>query len=461
MMRKLYWKIFVSFWLTSSIIVISTIWATGLVTRQATIPIRERLILHNYAYAAVSTYEFGKTESLKKWRDNIANTKGLDFYLISPNKIINSPELTPTLVKKIQKQYHDGELEDGLIRNGNFYVSHEILTLQGEPYRLIFIKSSPITITTEIVVPWAVVFSEMLFAIIFCGIICYFLSRYLTMPIAKLCEASRKIACGDLDTRLPNTLLNRQDEIGELSSEFNHMAERLDQLIKVKERLLQDISHELRSPLARLQIAIAICQNKAPEAWAPDFERMINDVEHLDSLIGEILSLAKLQTPNQIINKVDTDLKPMIENIISNATFEYQDKNVQVNVEAPQTSTKIQAEWKLIYRAIDNIVRNALNYTFKDTILTIKLEPQDEAVYLEISDQGPGVPEEDLHAIFNAFYRVDGSGKTTKSGGGYGIGLAMTKKIIDLHHGTITAMNVSPTGLCFKIQLPKLCIKKH
>ncbi len=450
MMRKLYWKIFLSFWLSSSLIIISTTWLTGAVHRQSSIPLREKIILNNYAHGAVATYESGKTKALNHYIEQIYSHKKFQLFLISPIKKILPFDSMPKFIKKIQRKYQLGELTGGLIKNKNYLVSSEIMTLKGNLYRLIAITKTPIS--HQILVPWFEVLNEMLFAIFLSGGICYFLSHYLTKPIADLRKAAKKISCGQLETRLSKDLLKRKDEIGCLSQEFNNMAQRIDLLISTKERLLQDISHELRSPLARLQIAVALCQTKVSKDGQQDIERMELEITRLDQLIGKILSLAKLQDPYKKLYLKPTNLIEIIDILIHDANYEYKDKNINI-IFNHSKSCVVNVDELLIHSALENILRNALRYTPEKSQLTISLNSANGMITYEVCDQGEGVPKLDLESIFKPFYRVDSARPT--STGGYGIGLALTKKAIELHKGTIVAKNIKPKGLSIKFSIPK------
>lgn len=449
MMHKLFWKIFLSFWLSSSIIIISTIWVTGIIHRQATIPAREKQLLNNYAFSAIASYQSGQYPALKHWMAHVAEEKALNLYLITPNKIINPPTSSPKLINQLQKKYQHGHLKSGVIREKHFYVSPEIITLTGQPFRLITLSNLPIQFS--ITAPWQSIFYDMIFAIIVSGISCLFLSRYLTRPIANLCTAARKIAYGQLDTRLDKALTSRQDEIGELSQEFNYMAQRVDSTIKAKERLLQDISHELRSPLARMQIALGLCQRNKTASNQENFNRIEKEIQRLDALISDILSLAKFHDPSKQIEKKKTDLTPIVNEICQDAAYEFGDKHIQLK-QVCQSPCFAYIDSKLMHCAIENIIRNALRYTAPNTTVLVQLSIIKDEVCLMVRDQGAGVPPEELLAIFNAFYRVDNARASTT--GGYGIGLALTKKIIELHQGQIEARNISPSGLEVTFQLP-------
>lgn len=447
--HRIYWKIFLSFWLSSSIIIVSTIWVTGVVHRQSSIPLREKIILNNYAHAAIATFESGKTKALNHYLKQIFTQKKLQLFLISPTKTVLPLPSSPRFLKKIQLKYQNSQLQDGLIKNKHYLVSSEIMTLKGNLYRLVAITTIPIS--HQLLVPWLDVLNEMLFAIFISGVLCYFLSHYLTKPIADLRKAAHQISYGQLETRLSNKLLNRKDEIGCLSQEFNNMAEHIDLLISAKERLLQDISHELRSPLARLQIAVALCQSKTNNDGQEDIERMELEITRLDQLIGKILSLAKLQDPHKKLELKKVDLIEMVNTLIHDANYEYKQKNINIIFNHSKECI-VNVDELLIHSALENILRNALRYTPENSKISISLTNKNNIITYEVSDQGEGVPKQDLESIFKPFYRVDSARPTTT--GGYGIGLALTKKAIELHKGTIVANNLKPQGLSIKFMLP-------
>lgn len=449
MMHKLYWKIFLSFWVVSFVIIVSTIWLTGVVTRNTTISEREKNYVNSYAHAAISIYESGKENALLDWLARITQKNKLDFYLLtSDNQILSNKPVSP-LVKSLQSDFLKGQMPEGIIKRDHYLISHEFLTLADRFYRLVVITHVPITETLKI--PWWEILKVFLLTLLLSGLMCYLLSHYLTKPLATLRNLAKNIAYGHLETRVEGDLITRSDELGDLSKEFNYMANRLEHLVKTKERLLQDISHELRSPLARLQLAIELCRTKTTSECHEDFERMELEISRLNALIGELLSLAKLQDPNKKLQLTNVDLNYLVESLAKDAGYEFRDK--QINVLFNKDEICIAAiDEKLIHRALENIIRNAFRYSNAQDDIEIQLYRQGTNILIEVNDRGPGVPDVDLEAIFSPFYRVDSSrGAST---GGYGIGLAIAKKAIELHHGKISAQKNMPTGLKIQITLP-------
>jgi two-component system sensor histidine kinase CpxA len=443
-MRKLYWKIFISFWIVTTAVIIATTYITGLITHQSSIPISEKVFISSYANAAVATYESGRSKALLSWLNHIERSKSMTIYLLSSTGGIYTTGPVPPEVKRLSTQYLAGKLPDTIFQRDKYIVSHEILTLSQRTYRVAAYLHTPISHLT--LIPWADIGFVILFVIALSGTLCYFLSLYLTKPIRNLQEAARSIAHGKLKTRV-GSRIKRHDEIAELGQDFDSMAEHIEHLIISKERLLQDISHELRSPLARLRVATAIARNNHQEST---YDRMELEIERLDELIGDIMTLAKMQTSKVILNKKPFSLKSVIQEIVDDANFEFSRAKVQLHEITDDLI--VNADEKLIHHALENIIRNALKYTDSDTTVSVFVTMNNDTIGVEVLDQGPGVPKEYLDKIFDPFLRVDSS--RTASTGGYGLGLAIAKKAIKIHGGHIVAKNHKPNGLKVSVTIP-------
>jgi two-component system sensor histidine kinase CpxA len=292
----------------------------------------------------------------------------------------------------------------------------------------------------------------LLIAFVVSGFICYLLSRYFTQPIRSLRLAVKSLATGQLNTRVGPFFGHYNDEIAELSREFDRMAEHLETLIHSKERLLQDLSHELCSPLARLQVAIELARIKSPLA-KKTFDRMELECLRLNTLIGEALHLARLDKSTDVIHKSWIDLPTFLTDLIDDANFEFVENRTCTNID-PTCTYPFMGDKRLIRRAVENILRNALRYSPKDKMVVISLHKDldPHKVYIDIEDNGPGVPEDQLTKIFNPFYRVDAARQ--KETGGYGLGLTIAKQAIALHDGEIQVKNRKGGGLMLRIILP-------
>lgn len=408
--------------------------------------------MDSYANAAVSTYLSSHKKGLKLWLAHAAKERHMQFYLLASNGAIIGNGPIPEQIIRLGLQHKQDELDDGLIRSGSRLISHEIMATDGTTYRLVALSYSPIPAKIEI--PWLDLLMRLAIAIGVSGAICYMLSVYLTQPLESLSTAAKSLAHGQLKTRVQRFRGHYQDEIDLLGSEFNRMAEQLEHLVNSKERLLQDISHELRSPLTRMQLAIALARkHERPENRAY-FERMERECLHLNHLIGDILEFARLNKPDHAVDITYTSISDLLSSLVEDARFEFGeacDKAHLISLLQPE-SFFANVDAKLLARAVENILRNALKYSPPDTPVRVELETQENRFQIRICDKGPGVPKKEIRKIFAPFYRVDAARQS--STGGFGLGLSIANKAIRAHNGSIRAENQLEGGLCVIIELP-------
>ena len=291
-------------------------------------------------------------------------------------------------------------------------------------------------------------------ALLVSGFICYLLTRYLTTPILRLREASQHLAAGELSTRAAAEMERRQDELGSLVRDFNTMADRIEELISRQRQLVSDVSHELRSPLARLNVALDIGRQRKGDD--PAFDQMEQDLESMNEMIGRLLSIARLDASTTPVAMTEVDLSELVSKIVRSAQFELQESNAVHLTMSGQYF--VQANAELLHSAIENVMRNAIRYTEGDSPIEVCLRSQEFApsnfVRLAIRDHGSGVPESELLNIFQPFYRV--AEDRDRLSGGTGLGLAIAERVVRIHGGTIHARNAAPHGLEVEILLPQL-----
>jgi len=299
----------------------------------------------------------------------------------------------------------------------------------------------------------------LLIAIVSSGLVCYFLARYLTAPVARLRTATRQLAAGDLTARAgpEGRGLRRHDEIAGLVRDFDAMAERLEKLVKAQSRLLNDISHELRSPLARLSVGLALARQRAGADAQSTLDRIELEAERLNELIGRLLTVARLESGDEAVQKSALDLTELIHDIAKDANFEAQSRRCHVEVTAGG-ECMVMGNLTLLHSAVENVVRNAIRHTREGSTVQIALDaagqPSGSEARLRVMDSGPGVPEESLEKLFRPFYRIeDDRGRRT---GGVGLGLAIAERAVRLHSGSVKACNRPEGGLVVEIRLPTL-----
>jgi two-component system sensor histidine kinase CpxA len=291
-------------------------------------------------------------------------------------------------------------------------------------------------------------------ALLVSGLICSLLTRYLTAPILQLREMSQKLAAGDLSVRSGSGRALRQDEIGDLVRDFNAMASRIEELISRQRQLISDVSHELRSPLARLNVALDLGRER--KGNDPAFEQMQEDIRLLDEMIGRLLTIAKLDISAPQVPMMEVDLADLLSQIARNADFESREAGGGIRLTASRPCI-VHGSAELLHSAIENVVRNAIRYTQVGTSVEVRLECETSSggarVRLVVRDYGPGLPESELKNIFQPFYRVTGA--RDRQSGGAGLGLAIAERVVRIHGGTIRAENAAPHGLKIEIDLPQ------
>jgi signal transduction histidine kinase len=266
-------------------------------------------------------------------------------------------------------------------------------------------------------------------------------------PIRRIAATIALFGQGNLSVRV-NT--RRQDEIGQLGRSFNQMAERLERLIVSERRLLGDISHELRSPLARLKFAIKLARTSADSKSALD--RIERDVDRIASLVADIVEINFIECGPVVEGAGIVRAGDVVDEVVRDCQVEADIRGCRIAMSG-HLSGQVMGNRELLRRAVENVLRNAIRYSPESSTIDVSITEDYRAATIAIRDYGPGVPEDALTRIFNPFFRVD-EARDAMSGGS-GLGLSIAKQAVQVHQGTITAENASP-GLRVKIQIP-LC----
>ncbi len=282
--------------------------------------------------------------------------------------------------------------------------------------------------------------------------VCFLLARFLSAPIQHLRAATRSIASGNLSVNVKGTVGKRRDELALLAVDFDAMAERLRTLLDARQQLLRDVSHELRSPLARLQIALGLARRPGANL-NQEFDRIEQEAQRLDEMIGEILSLARLDDPTPQVATEPVLIDELLDVVCENARVEGDARGVRVALESEE-HVQVSGDREQLYRAVENVVRNAVRYSPAGGLVTVKAKAAAGWLLIRVQDQGPGVPVALLQRIFEPFFRV--SDARDRDSGGNGIGLAITARVVALHGGMVQAQNHSDGGLVMEIRLPLL-----
>jgi two-component system sensor histidine kinase CpxA len=453
-MRSLFLKIFLSFWLAQALIVALVVAATVVFRPQTESPFWD-YIKTSTADQMVQAYEAGGAKALDAKIDQLGTSLRLKAFLFDGE----GRELAGRTAPQWAERLSHGLDPKGIGWFHRFsprrFVSHRLVTTDGRQY--IMVAEVPPR-------PWLPLLRQkpagtglviLGLAVLVSGIICYVLARYLTSDVRRLRAATQQLAAGDLNARADAPKGRRSDELAQLVRDFNTMASRLQDLVSAQSRLLNDISHELRSPLARLSVALGLAWQRSGEGAHSALERIELEATRLNELIGRLLTLARLEGGDDAMRRTAIPLGELIEDITEDADFEAQSRHCRVRC-VIQDALTVYGSASLLHSAIENVVRNAMRHTREGTEVEIRLVQESrngkpDAV-VRVTDHGPGVPHESLDKLFRPFYRLDDArGRQT---GGVGLGLAITARAVRLHGGSVRAANRSEGGLMVEIRLP-------
>ena len=280
---------------------------------------------------------------------------------------------------------------------------------------------------------------------------CLALARYSRTPLLTVRQVSRRLAGGDLTIRVPDAFTRRSDELGQMVREFNAMADRIEALVEAQNRMLLDVSHELRSPLSRLQIALELARKQGA---APDpLERIEAESNRMTTLIGDLLTYTRMQPGYGRTLDARISVSNVVRDVVADARYEAASRRVTLHLLWMDDCTVTGSE-SLLRSALENVVRNAVKYTAEGTTVDISVQRRAERAVLAVRDHGPGVPPGELKKIFEPFYRVDVARQ--RDTGGSGLGLSIARRIVRTHDGVMRAFNERDGGLGIMIALP-LC----
>jgi two-component system sensor histidine kinase CpxA len=331
------------------------------------------------------------------------------------------------------------------------FSSRELFDAENNAYRLVVLRRPPRGALLE---PGrrGIVWRLMVAAVV-SALVSFLIARYLAAPMVNLGAASKRLADGDLSTRVGLPLTGRKDEFGVLANDFDQMASRLQDLQRANRRLLRDVSHELRSPLARLRVALEIARNRNSQEVAGELDRIELESERLGTLVDEVLHLLRESSGTSPINKQEFDLVELLADLEEVVRYEVPEHLPGLLLKA-KGPLLIKADRELLWRAFENLLRNALIHTDDQAGVEIEagFTESGDRVELVVRDSGPGVPPQHLEEIFKPFYRVQEARE--RSSGGHGIGLAIAEAAIKRHGGSILARNRESGGLEIHVTLP-------
>src|SRR5579864_6134246 len=455
-MRSIFLKIFLSFWMTQALFLLL---ALVLADRPS-----ERVIMrwHSltadalklYDQNAVAFLEKGQPAKATAYLEQLEHSADVQFFWFDPqgNQLFGERRV-PRRIRELAAHVSRTGQQEFVPTQRATLGGQLAVSANGQRYVLvaqILHGHGPFALrrTTEEFI------SRLGLAILVSGFVCFWLARYLTGPIVRLRAATHQLAGGNLGARAAET--KRADEIAELVHDFNRMAERLEVLLNSQKQLISDISHELRSPLARLNVALGLARQRAGDESTKALDRIELEAERLNEMIGKLLTLARMESGESPAERSPVQILELLQEVVADADFEAHSRDCIVRlVHAENCATEGNPE--LLRSAFENVVRNAVRYTTAGSEVEIRLScrPQNGSAPLAVitvRDHGPGVPDQEIGNLFRPFYRLDAARE--RQTGGAGLGLAIAERAVRLHQGSITARNAEGGGLVVEIRLP-------
>ncbi|HSE13174.1 MAG TPA: ATP-binding protein [Rudaea sp.] len=477
-MRSLFWRIFALFWASSVVLIIAIAWITSSNFENEKIPglgiTRLESVLNEHLRNAAHTLRDGGVAGLRRMLTEQLDFGRISLFVLDADKRdLLGREVPPDVIAATDHAVADAQ---GLSANrmrlrlltaadGAKYVA--IARFEGPtPLRLLYRHPSTFWLHVGLAMAISACFALLLAA-------------YITAPLARIRASARRVARGDLSAHIGDLPFGRSAEILALASEFDQMTARLRDLVEGQRRLIRDVSHEMRSPLSRLRIALELAranvkeslgepaqspsqQGPSPSAGTREtrnlsateavnqLDRIEREAERLEEMIAQAIQLTRMETTTP--SKVeDVALDEMIGDIADDAAFEAQARPCALHI-AQSEPVKVRAEADLVASAIENVVRNAVRYTAPDTTVSIRLDRVDGQARVRVRDCGPGVAAGDCARIFEPYFRTDVA-RQRKSGGS-GLGLAIAKRAVERQGGRIHASNADGGGLEVEILLP-------
>ena len=450
-MNRLFWKLFLWFWLALALMAAATTWLTRQWLEEDQIVSERAAVMQSQAGTAVALYEQFGADGLRHWLVELTRNHHIRGILIDQDgfNVLNEP--IPSPMQRLATRLGDSDDAITMSRWPRIQTGLKLSSPLGVTYYWIAGTRIPGHVVRDSAqgVRWARMLAVSFIAIL----MCWLLSRYLTKPIRQLQHSAAELGRGDLAVRSMPVIGVRHDEIGDLGQSFDDMAEKLETLLKSQKQLLRDVSHELRSPLARLQVALELARKKAGKSATIELARIEMEANRLNDLIGDVLTLARLDSTEVSLEMSPVDLEKLVTEVVRDAAFETQAGGKSARL-AKSTPAAIHANAQLIRSAVENVVRNATHHTPTETTVEVSLsvDQNRQQAVIAVQDFGPGVPEQALSRLFEPFYRV--SEARERNSGGYGVGLAIAARAAKLHKGTIQAENHANGGLIVSIKLP-------
>jgi len=452
--HRLFVKVFLWFWLT--VLALSAIFFASRMLGSRLLPATDVIAAFapRVADEAAHAYEFGGPQEFEQFeRGMMGNSEGVLYLIDGYGKDVLSRPIPPDSLSIVRAARSDGGI---VARYGlrSRSASYRFTSPSGHPYVLLLHVRLKLGKFLEATAGGGLPFFGVVLLMV--TLFCFWLAHHIVAPIQGIQSAARRVATGDLSVRAPVEISKRHDELAALAVDFDAMVERISALVGSQRDLLSTVSHELRSPLTRFNMSLALLRKQPPDSEEL-LQRMERDAERVDVLMGQLLTLSRLETGLSSDGRDHVDLSQLVQEVVADGDFEAQSCGKSVRLEAAGDIVIEKADQMALRSACENIIRNAVRFTPPGTevevVLKTEIRRDFRQAVLSVRDHGPGVPEEALQQIFQPFFRVKVPHGPRRDNG-TGLGLAIALEAIRQHRGTITASNASPTGLEVRMMLP-------
>ena len=452
--HRLFVKVFLWFWLT--VLGLFAIFFASRTLGNRLLPATDVIAAFapRVSDEAAHAYEFGGPQEFEQFERGLMGKSQGELYLIDGyGKDVLSRPIPPDSLSIVRAARSDGGI---VARYGlrSRSASYRFTSPSGHPYVLLLHVRLKLGNFLEATAGGGLPFFGVVLLMV--TLLCFWLAHHIVAPIQGIQSAARSVATGDLTVRAPVEISKRHDELAFLAVDFDAMVERISALVRSQRDLLSTVSHELRSPLTRFNVSLALLRKQSPPESEDLLQRMERDLERVDVLMGQLLTLSRLEMGLRSDERDKVDFSQLVQEVVADGDFEAHSFGKSVRLEAAGDIFIEKADQQALRSACENIIRNAIRFAPPGTPVEVVLKAETRSDFpqavLSVRDYGPGVPEEALQQIFQPFFRVKAPPGPRRNG--TGLGLAIALEAIRQHHGTIAASNANPTGLEVKIMLP-------
>jgi len=460
-MRRLFYKIFLWFWLGIAVVSATLVASTVLTHSRSAQDERWRQrygpMVDLWAHREAEVFDHDGRSGLEKYIGSFVKDPGVYGFIFDGEHEVLGRQVPPRVLRVVDQvdQYSVGEPR---FFTGERIIGEKAFGPSGRAYVVVVTYPQPPIVPRPV---FQYLFADLgrqeiirlVAVLVVAAFFSLWLARHITSPIEKLRWAVRQIANEHLEARVDKTVVARRDELADLGRDFDSMAQRIDVLVAAQRRLLGDVSHTLRSPLARLSVALGLAREGAAPETSEHLDRIEREADHLNKLIGQLLTIARVDSGVDLEQKKVFDLGLLMEEVAADGDYEARSRNRAV-VFSPSSECLIEGAPEMLRNAVENVVRNAVRHTAVETNVEITMRCQrvgeGPQATIQVRDHGAGVSEDAIAELFLPFHQiVDGMRHD-----GIGLGLAITERAFRLHGGKVTAANVPGGGLIVTLELP-------